>query len=108
MGKVKRIAAVKGGRNVFADLGFPHPEKELLRAKLTLQIFRIIRARGLTQTEAAKILGIKQPHVSVLMRNRSGVFSVERLLQFLTALGQDVEVVLKPARRATGELRVVA
>jgi predicted XRE-type DNA-binding protein len=50
----------------------------------------------LTQTEAGKILGIKQPHVPALMRNRSGTFSVERLMDFLTALGQDVEITVRP------------
>ena len=104
----KAVKAVKSSGNVFADLGLPHPEQEMLRAKLTLQIYRLIRERGLTQAEAGKVLGIKQPHVSALMRNRSGVFSAERLMQFLNALGQDVEVVLKPARRAPGQLRVVA
>ena len=77
----------KSSGNVFADLGLPHPEQELLKAKLTLQIYRLIKQRGVTQAEAGKILGIKQPHVSALMRNRSGTFSVERLMDFLTALG---------------------
>ena len=92
------IRAEKSSGNVFADLGFPHPEQELLKARLTLEIYRLIRKRGLTQTEAGKILGIKQPHVSALMRNRAGSFSVERLMEFLTALGQDVEISVKPAR----------
>jgi predicted XRE-type DNA-binding protein len=100
--------AVKSSGNVFADLGIPHPEQELLKAKLTLQIYRLIRSRNLTQTEAGKILGIKQPHVSTLMRNRSGAFSVERLMNFLTALGQDVEISVRPALKSHGEVSVVA
>jgi predicted XRE-type DNA-binding protein len=83
-----RIKAEKGSGNIFADLGLPHPERELLKAKLTLEIYRLIQRRNLTQAEAGKILGIKQPHVSALMRNRAGSFSVERLMDFLTALGQ--------------------
>jgi predicted XRE-type DNA-binding protein len=94
--------------NVFADLGFSHPEQELLKAKLTLEIYRLIKRRDLTQVEAGKILGIKQPHVSALMRNRSGAFSVERLMDFLTALGQDVEISVRPARGRHGEVSVVA
>jgi predicted XRE-type DNA-binding protein len=82
--------------NVFADLGFPNPEKELLKAHLTLQIYRLIKARSLTQTQAGKVLGIKQPHVSTLMKGRSGNFSVERLMEFLTALDQDVEISVRP------------
>jgi predicted XRE-type DNA-binding protein len=102
------IKAEKSSGNVFADLGFPHPEQELLKAKLTLEIYRLIRSRGLTQAEAGKILGIQQPHVSALMRNRSGTFSVERLMDFLTSLGQDIEISVRPARRRRGEVSVVA
>ena len=106
--QAKRIRAEKSSGNVFADLGLPHPEQELLKARLTLQIYRLIKARGLKQAEAGKILGIKQPHVSALMRNRSGSFSVERLMEFLTALGQDVEITVTPTRKQHGELSVVA
>jgi predicted XRE-type DNA-binding protein len=102
------VTVERSSGNVFADLGLPHPEQELLKAKLTLQIYRIIKRRDLTQAEAGKILGIKQPHVSALMRNRSGSFSVERLMDFLTALGQDVEISVKPARNETGKVSVVA
>ena len=103
----KPITATKGSRNVFADLGLPHPEQELLKARLTLQIYRIIKGRGLTQVEAGKILGIQQPHVSLLMRNRSGTFSVERLMDFLTALGQDVEITVRPTRKQHGAMFLV-
>ena len=103
----KRIRAERSSGNVFADLGLPHPEQELLKARLTLQIYRLIKARGLKQAEAGKVLGIKQPHVSVLMRNRSGSFSVERLMEFLTALGQDVEITVRPTRKQDGQMSVV-
>jgi predicted XRE-type DNA-binding protein len=104
----KPMEAEKSSGNVFADLGLPHPEQELLKAKLTLRIYRLIKSRDLTQTEAGKILGIKQPHVSALMRNRSGAFSVERLMDFLIALGQDVEISVKPARGERGGVSFVA
>jgi len=103
-----RIKVEKSSGNIFADLGLPHPERELLKAKLTLEIYRLIRKRNLTQAEAGKILGIKQPHVSALMRNRAGSFSVERLMDFLTALGQDVEISVKPASERRGEVYVIA
>ena len=90
--KSKLGNVIESSGNVFADLGLPNPEQELMKARLALQIYRIIRERGLTQTQAAKLLGIKQPHVSLLMRNRAGSFSAGRLMEFLTALGQDVEV----------------
>lgn len=96
-----------GSGNVFADLGFENPEQELMKARLTLEIFRLIRERGLTQTQAAEILGIKQPQVSLLMRNRAGSFSVGRLMELLTALGQDIQIVVKPAKREHGELSVL-
>ena len=107
MNKIKRgIRVEQGSGNVFRDLGFPHPEREHLKADLTLQIYRLIRQRGLTQAEAGQILRIRQPHVSVLMRGRSGAFSVERM-QFLTALGQDVQVTVRSTRKRRGELSVV-
>ena len=92
--------------NVFADLGFANPEQEQLKADLTLQIYRTLKARGLTQTKAGELLGIKQPHVSSLMRGRSGTFSVGRLMEFLTALGQDVEITVRPTRKQHGEMSV--
>jgi predicted XRE-type DNA-binding protein len=92
--------------NVFADLGLPNPEQEMVKAELTLQISRIIKERIMTQAEAAKTLGVQQPHVSLLMRNRAGSFSVGRLMEFLTALGQDVEVAVRPSRKAHGEMSV--
>jgi len=104
----KPIRFERSSGNVFADLGLPHPEQELLKAKLTLQIYRLIKRRGLTQVEAGRLLGIKQPHVSALMRNRSGAFSVERLMEFLTALGQDVEITVRPTRKEHGAVSVVA
>src|ERR1700733_5895784 len=105
--KTTKLRAKRSSGNVFADLGLPHPEQELLKARLTLLIYRLIKGRGLKQVDAGKILGIKQPHVSALMRNRSGAFSMERLMEFLTALGQDVEIIVRPARRVRGEVSVV-
>jgi predicted XRE-type DNA-binding protein len=103
----RRISVEQGSSNVFRDLGFPHPEREQLKADLTLQIYRLIKQRGLTQAEAGEILGIRPPHVSALMRGRSGAFSVERLMQFLTALGQDVQVTVRSTRKRQGKLSVV-
>ena len=97
----------EGSGNFFADLGLPNADQELMKAHLTLQIYRIIRKRGITQTEAGKILGIPQPHVSALARNRAGNFSVGRLIDFLTALGQDVEITVRPTRKNHGQMSVV-
>jgi predicted XRE-type DNA-binding protein len=102
-----KIRAQAGSGNVFADLGLPNPQQELLKAHLTLQIYKIVKKRGLMQAQAGEILGIKQPHVSALMRNRAGNFSVGRLIEFLTALGQDVQITVKPTRKPRGEMEVV-
>jgi predicted XRE-type DNA-binding protein len=107
MAKKTTIAYEKSYGNVFADLGLPHPEQEFLKARLTLQVYRDIKARDLTQVQAGEILGIKQPHVSLLMRNRSGNFSVERLMDSLAALGPDVEIRVKRALKPHGQMSVV-
>ena len=107
--KSKRVACVvHGSGNVFADLGLPNPEQGLLKAQLTLQIYTILEGSGMTQVEIAKILGVQQPQVSLLMRNRAGSFSVGRLMEFLTALRQDVEITVRPTRKEHGALSVVS
>jgi predicted XRE-type DNA-binding protein len=102
-----KIRVKEGSGNLFADLGFVKPEREELKARLTLQIYRLIKERGLTQAQAGEVLGIKQPHVSSLMRGQSGAFSVERLMNFLTALGQDVHITVRSARKHRGEVSVI-
>ncbi len=107
MQKKDSIRVEEGSGNVFRDLGFANPEQEQLKAHLTLQIYRTLKHRGLTQTKAGEILGIKQPHLSRLMCGRSGNFSIGRLMEFLTALlGQDVEITVRPTRKAHGEMSV--
>jgi predicted XRE-type DNA-binding protein len=95
--------------NVFADLGFENSGQEMLKAKLTVQIYRLLKDRGVTQQEAAKILGTTQAQVSALMRCKPVSVSIGRLMEFLTVLGQDVEVTVKPAprRRKVGDMSVV-
>src|SRR5271163_556590 len=105
----KSVARVtEGGGNVFADLGLRNPEQELLKAQLTLQIYAILKGSGMTQVEMAKILGVQQPQVALLMRNRAGNFSVGRLMEFLTALRQDVEITVRPTQKEHGALSVVS
>jgi predicted XRE-type DNA-binding protein len=85
--------------NVFADLGLPNSEQELVKAKLTVQIYQILKDRKLNQTDAARLLGTTQAQVSTLMRCRPVSVSVGKLMAFLTILGHDVEVTVKPAAR---------
>ncbi|HEX5423350.1 MAG TPA: helix-turn-helix transcriptional regulator [Candidatus Acidoferrales bacterium] len=104
-----RFARVtEGSGNVFADLGLPNPEQELLKAQLALQIYTILKDSGMTQAEIAKLLGVQQPQVSLLMRNRAGNFSVGRLMELLTALRRDVEITVRPTRKEHGALSVIS
>lgn len=95
--------------NVFEDLDLPEADTALAKAKLAAGISRIIEDRHLTQTEAAELLGVDQPKISALARGRLSGFSTERLLRFLNALGQDVDIVIRNGGRASapGKLRVV-
>ena len=96
----RRVARVtEGSGNVFADLGLPNPEQELLKAQLTLQIYTILKDSGMTQVEIAKILGVRQPQVSLLMRNRAGNFSGRTPGGISHLFGQDLEYVCGPPAR---------
>ena len=87
-----------GSRNVFKDIGVPNAEEHLVKAQLVFKIDAIMRDRGLKQVEAADLFGIRQPDVSKMLRGEFRQFSVERLLRFLVALDQDVQIVVKPHR----------
>jgi predicted XRE-type DNA-binding protein len=98
----------EGSDNVFADISLPNADEHLVKAKLVLTIDRLMKERRLKQIEAAKILGVKQPDVSKMLRGDFRQFSVERLMRFLVALGQDVEIVVRsPASRKGAQLSVV-
>jgi predicted XRE-type DNA-binding protein len=84
-----------GSGNVFADIGVPNADEHFIKAQLVYKIGQIIEARGLTQTAAAKRLGVKQPDISNMMRGQFRQFSVERLMRFLVALNHDVEIVVR-------------
>lgn len=102
--KIKRSSG-----NVFSDLNLPDADVQLLKADLVTRIDAIIRQRRLTQLEAAKVLGLSQPDVSRLLRGNFREYSVDRLLRLLTALGRDVEIIIrKPRSRRRGRLSVEA
>lgn len=100
------VVSTPSSGNVFADLGLPDAEELDLKAELVYRISRIIAERGLTQTQAAEILGINQPKVSALLRGHLDGFSIERILRFLIALDRDVEITVKPKAQDRGRLRV--
>ncbi len=98
----------RGNGNVFTDLGFSDADAHLVKAELVSRIDDIVRDRGITQTEAARLLGLSQPDVSRLLRGDFREYSLERLFRLLTALGRDVEIVVRQPRAASGgTLRVV-
>ena len=88
----KKASVSESSGNVFADLGLPNPEQAMMKARLTLQIYLIVRDRGLAHAEAARILGIAPSRVLPLMRNRASSLSIDRLTEFLAALGPVVKV----------------
>jgi predicted XRE-type DNA-binding protein len=106
--KNKKIEYKVGSDNVFADLGLPNAEEHLIKAQLVYKIDTLMKQRKLKQVEAAQLFGVKQPDISKMLCGDFRQFSVERLLRFLVALGQDVEIVIKPQRdsRQPAQLRV--
>ncbi|MGP8253262.1 MAG: helix-turn-helix domain-containing protein [Terracidiphilus sp.] len=97
---IERVIASSG--NVFADMGLPDAGELDTKARLGAAICRIVARRKLTQIQVAAALGINQPKVSALLHYNLEGFSVERLMRFLTALGHDVEIVIRPRPRAHG------
>jgi predicted XRE-type DNA-binding protein len=87
-----------GNRNVFKDLGVPNADEHLVKAQLVFKIDTIMKERRLKQVEAAALFGVRQPDISMMLRGEFRQFSVERLLRFLVALNQDVEIIVKPHR----------
>jgi predicted XRE-type DNA-binding protein len=95
--------------NVYSDLGFPDSESMLVKAKLVTRIVELLEPRELTQSAAAELLGVSQPKLSNLLRGQFRGFSERKLMDFLTKLGNDVEIVVRSgARRGKrGSLSVV-
>lgn len=94
--------------NIWADFGDPDAEEKLARAQLMGRVCGIIRERGLTQAQAAKVLGTNQPTVSDLVRGKFNKFSLERLIGFMMALGHNIEISVTPrAEDAQGPALVV-
>ena len=106
MPKSKPLKKQLSSGNVFADVGVADAEEHLIKAGLVVKIDQIIRQRGLTQTAAAEAMGIDQPKVSAMLAGQFRGYSVERLMRFLVALGQDVEIIVKARKRGQPELRV--
>ncbi len=89
-------AVHRGSGNVFADITASHPERALARAQMMARIAEIIQERGLTQVEAAELLGIPQSKVSCLVNGKLSLFSLETLFGFLNALDKSIEIIIRP------------
>lgn len=106
----RREPITRGTGNVFADLGFPDAAERQAKLRLAYALNQVLDAGKLSQAEAAKVLGVTQPKVSALRNYKLSGFSVERLMNLLTAVDQDVEIVIrqKPRSRKAGRISVVA
>ncbi len=102
----KERASTASSGNVFADLGLPDPEQDMTKANLVHAVADIIRARGLSQKDAAKLLGTDQAKVSALLRGRISGFSTDRLLRLLARLGHNVTIVVESRERDHGAVAV--
>jgi len=95
---MSKARSTKSSGNVFADIGVPNAGEHLAKADLVIGIAAIIRSKGLSQTAAAKLVGIAQPDLSRLMRGNFEGFSYDRLFDVLNALGENVRVVVSNAK----------
>ena len=103
-----RRATRHGTQNVLMDLALPDAEELTAKAILAKKINDILKARALTQSAAAELLGIPQPKISAIRHYKIRGISLERLMQALTALGQNVEIVVTPSRRKSSARIAVA
>lgn len=105
-GTDNEIVVREGSKNIFADLGLPNPEEHLAKARLASAIVSIIEKNRWTQAEAATKLQTVQPTISDIRRGRFRGISVERLMSWLVALDQDVEITVRPAKKHHARLAV--
>lgn len=98
----------RGTGNVFADLGFPDAAERQARLRLAYVLNQVLEARKLSRAAAAEALGVTQPSLSALRQYRLAGFSLERLMNLLTAVDCDVEIVIrkKPRSRKAARIRV--
>ncbi len=100
----------RGTGNVFDDLSYPDAAERQTKTRLALAVNELLKGRKLKPRETAALLGVPQPKVSALKNYRLDQFSVEKLMEFLTALNQDVEIMIRPHANASesGQISVLA
>ncbi len=106
--RTNKSAVVPSSGNVFADLGVTNAEEKQTKVRLAVAINQIIQGRKLSQTAAARRLNVNQPKVSALSNYQLDGFSVERLMNFVTALDRDVDIVIRPKSQKIGRIAVIA
>ncbi len=103
----RKEEVIRSSGNVFADLGFGDAEERQTKVRLAAAINQLLSQRHLSQTAVGRRLGINQPKVSALLNYKLEGFSVERLMRFLTALGQDIQIVIRKKPRSRRSARIV-
>lgn len=101
---INGVEVRRGSGNVFADLGLADAEKLKIKTGLVIEIRKAMKSRGLTQQEAAKLMGVTQPKVSDMMRGDFANLSERKLMDCLTRLGYDIEIKVRRAREEIGHL----
>ena len=96
----RKVKVELGSGNIFADLGLPDAQTHFLKAQIVSEIYRLSNARKLTQALAGERMGISQPEVSRLFKGNFREYSIERLMGFLTTFDRDVEIVVRPRKKA--------
>jgi predicted XRE-type DNA-binding protein len=108
-GNMNDLEITRGTTNVFADLGYPDAAERQTKTRLAFAVNELLKSRKLKQREIATLLNIPQPKVSALKNYRLDQFSVEKLMEFLTVLEQDVDILIRPrSDRMTGHISVLA
>jgi predicted XRE-type DNA-binding protein len=97
-----------GGVNVFKSLGRSDADEAFAKVELAYRIQMLIQQRGLNQTQAARLLCTDRARVSNLMSGRLKEFSIDRLFHFLNLLGLDIDVTIRPKRRANAQVHILA
>jgi predicted XRE-type DNA-binding protein len=101
-----KIAIEEGSTNVYADLGYADAAEMQRKSQLAAETARAIKARRLTQTDAALLLGIDQSKISRITRGQFRGVSEAKLLELVTKLGHDVKIVVGPVRRRAGKIEL--
>ena len=90
----------RAGGNVFADLGYPPPLAENLKMRSNLMSEALRLIEGMTQVQAAALLGVSQPRISELKRGHIDRFTVDALVNMLGEAGVRVRISLSRRRRS--------